>query len=66
MLANHPTGQAPMVENRTINSSVPSIRFLKMPFQTNITAEPIKRQTEITLKACIIHHTKTDVTPLPK
>ncbi|ACK62015.1 hypothetical protein BCB4264_A1871 [Bacillus cereus B4264] len=35
-----------------------------MPFQKNIIIDPIKRKTEITLKACILHQTKTDVTPL--
>ncbi|AST04808.1 peptidase M23 [Bacillus thuringiensis] len=38
----------------------------KNAFPKNIITDPIKRKTEIKLKACILHQTKTDVTPLAR
>ena len=66
MLANHPKGQAPIIEKSTMKSSVLSIRFLKMPFHTNSNTDPIKIKLDTKLKACILHQKTTDIVPLTK
>ena len=66
MLANHPKGQAPIIEKSTMKSSVLSIRFLKIPFHTNSNTDAIKIKIDTRLNACILHQKTTDITPSAK